>query len=47
MIIVGNKADIRKAGGMKALVRLLDSQDPDVKKNVAYALSTILEDCKS
>ncbi|KAJ3414205.1 Eukaryotic translation initiation factor 2B, subunit 4 delta, 67kDa [Chytridiales sp. JEL 0842] len=40
----GNKADIRKAGGMKALVRLLDSQDPDVKKNVAYALSTILED---
>ncbi|KAJ3050913.1 Armadillo repeat-containing protein 3 [Rhizophlyctis rosea] len=39
-----NKADIRKAGGMKALVRLLDLPDPDVKKNVAYALTALLED---
>ncbi|KAJ3068833.1 Armadillo repeat-containing protein 3 [Rhizoclosmatium hyalinum] len=40
------KADIRKAGGVKALVKLLPSTDPDVKKNVALALSSLLEDCK-
>jgi hypothetical protein len=44
---VANKADIRKAGGMKMLVKLLESSDPDVKKNAALALSIILEDCKT
>eukprot|EP00842_Homolaphlyctis_polyrhiza_P004720 jgi/Hompol1/5249/HPOL_000662-RA len=39
-----NKADIRKAGGIKALVKLLESQDPDVKKNSAMALSNLLDD---
>ncbi|KAJ1342450.1 hypothetical protein BSLG_002995 [Batrachochytrium salamandrivorans] len=39
-----NKADIRKAGGIKALVKLLSSHDPDVKKNVAMALSMLLDD---
>ncbi|KAJ3331022.1 Eukaryotic translation initiation factor 2B, subunit 4 delta, 67kDa [Blyttiomyces sp. JEL0837] len=39
-----NKADIRKAGGMKALVKLLDAADPDVKKNSALALASVLED---
>ncbi|KAJ3018681.1 UNVERIFIED_CONTAM: hypothetical protein HDU68_011024 [Siphonaria sp. JEL0065] len=38
------KSDIRKAGGIKALVKLLPSTDPDVKKNVALALSSLLED---
>ncbi|KAI8620779.1 armadillo-type protein [Chytriomyces sp. MP71] len=38
------KAEIRKAGGIKALVKLLPSPDPDVKKNVALALSSLLED---
>ncbi|KAJ1328837.1 hypothetical protein BSLG_009881 [Batrachochytrium salamandrivorans] len=38
-----NKADIRKAGGIKALVKLLSSHDPDVK-NVAMALSMLLDD---
>lgn len=41
-----SKVDIRKAGGMKALVTLLESADPDVKKNVAMALSVLLDDCK-
>ncbi|KAL2916491.1 hypothetical protein HK105_203924 [Polyrhizophydium stewartii] len=39
-----NKADIRKSGGIKALVKLLESPDPDVKKNAALALSTLLDD---
>ena len=39
-----NKADIRKSGGIKALVKLLESQDPDVKKNSALALSFLLDD---
>ncbi|KAJ3129438.1 Eukaryotic translation initiation factor 2B, subunit 4 delta, 67kDa, partial [Physocladia obscura] len=41
------KSDIRKAGGIKALVKLLPSTDPDVKKNVALALSSLLEDCNT
>jgi hypothetical protein len=44
--VVATKALIRKCGGIKALVLLLDSPDPDVKKNVALAISSVLEDCK-
>lgn len=40
-----NKADIRKAGGIRALIRVLECPDPDVKKNAALALSTLLDDC--
>ncbi|KAJ3225680.1 Armadillo repeat-containing protein 3 [Clydaea vesicula] len=40
----GNKSQIRKSGGIKALVTLLDFSDPDVKKNAALALACILED---
>lgn len=43
--LVANKTLIRKCGGIKALVNLLESPDPDVKKNVAYALASVLEDC--
>ncbi|KAJ1553481.1 Armadillo repeat-containing protein 3 [Cladochytrium tenue] len=39
-----NKTTIRNLGGMKALIRLLESPDPDVKKNSALALSILLED---
>ncbi|KAI9103767.1 armadillo-type protein [Phlyctochytrium arcticum] len=42
-----NKADIRQEGGIKALVNLLVSTDPDVKKNTGYALSIMLEDYAS
>ncbi|KAJ3020782.1 Armadillo repeat-containing protein 3 [Thoreauomyces humboldtii] len=42
-----NKTDIRKAGGIKALVLLLDSIDPDVKKTAAYALAAMLDDFSS
>ncbi|TPX54144.1 hypothetical protein PhCBS80983_g06029 [Powellomyces hirtus] len=42
-----NKTDIRKGGGIKALVLLLDSPDPDVKKTAAYALSAMLDDFSS
>ncbi|KAJ3115661.1 hypothetical protein HDU96_000279 [Phlyctochytrium bullatum] len=45
--VVANKSDIRKSGGVKSLVRLLESNDPDVKKNAALAISILLEDCKS
>ncbi|KAJ3229327.1 Armadillo repeat-containing protein 3 [Chytriomyces hyalinus] len=38
------KSEIRKAGGIKALVKLLPVHDPDVKKNTALALSSLLED---
>ncbi|KAJ3207343.1 Eukaryotic translation initiation factor 2B, subunit 4 delta, 67kDa, partial [Entophlyctis luteolus] len=38
------KAEIRKVGGIKALVKLLPSTDPDVRKNVALALSLLMED---
>ncbi|KAJ3226738.1 Armadillo repeat-containing protein 3 [Chytriomyces hyalinus] len=38
------KSEIRKAGGIKALVKLLPAHDPDVKKNTALALSSLLED---
>ncbi|KAJ3109817.1 Armadillo repeat-containing protein 3 [Phlyctochytrium planicorne] len=41
-----NKSEIRKAGGVKALVKLLESADPDVKKNSALAISVLLEDCE-
>lgn len=44
--LVGNKSLIRKLGGIGALVNLLESTDPDVKKNVALALAIVLEDCK-
>jgi hypothetical protein len=44
--IVANKADIRKSGGIRALIRVLESTDPDVKKNAGLALSNLLEDCK-
>jgi ribosomal protein L5 len=44
--IVGNKADIRKSGGIRALIRVLESPDPDVKKNAGLALSNLFEDCK-
>jgi hypothetical protein len=44
-LLVSNKADIRKSGGIKALVKLLDSPDPDVKKSAALALSCLLDDC--
>ncbi|KAI8906785.1 armadillo-type protein [Gorgonomyces haynaldii] len=40
----GNKADIRKAGGVRALVKLLESPDPDVKRSSALALSHLLND---
>jgi len=40
----GNKAMIRKCGGIKALFNLLESVDPDVKKNAALALASVLED---
>ena len=40
----GNKIDIRKCGGVKILVRLLESLDPDVKKNVALTLCSVLDD---
>ncbi len=40
-----NKADIRKSGGIRALIRVLDSPDPDVKKNAGLALATLLDDC--
>jgi Armadillo/beta-catenin-like repeat len=43
--LVSNKADIRKSGGIRALVKLLDSVDPDVKKSAALALSSLLDDC--
>ncbi|KAJ3147567.1 Armadillo repeat-containing protein 3 [Geranomyces michiganensis] len=42
-----NKNEIRKNGGIKALVLLLDSPDPDVKKSAAYALSAMLDDFSS
>ncbi|KAJ3162947.1 Armadillo repeat-containing protein 3, partial [Irineochytrium annulatum] len=42
-----NKSEIRRAGGIKSMVKLLESPDPDVKKNVGLALSIILEDCES
>jgi Armadillo/beta-catenin-like repeat len=45
--LVSNKADIRKSGGIRALVKLLDSVDPDVKKSAALALSSLLDDCKN
>jgi hypothetical protein len=32
---------------MKSLAKLLSSADPDVKKNAAFALSMLLEDCES
>jgi len=31
---------------MKLLVPLLEVQDPDIKKNVTYAISLLLEDSK-
>jgi len=42
--IVAWKAEIRKSGGMKLLVPYLEAQDPDIKKNVTYAISLLLED---
>lgn len=36
---------MRKNNGLKALINLLDSTDPDVKKQTAYAISIILDDC--
>ncbi|KAI8813348.1 armadillo-type protein, partial [Cladochytrium replicatum] len=42
-----NKSEIRKLGGIKLLVKLLDASDPDVKKNSAFALSNLLEDCSN
>ena len=42
-----NKALVRKYGGIKALISILDSPDPDVKKNSALALASVLEDCIS
>ena len=41
----GNKSDIRKAGGLKHFVKLLDSPDPDVKKSSATGISYLLDDC--
>lgn len=32
---------------MKALLKLLSVNDPDVKKNAAFALNNLLDDCKS
>ncbi|KAI8818033.1 armadillo-type protein [Fimicolochytrium jonesii] len=42
-----NKTAIRNAGGIKALVHLLDSADPDVKKMSGHALAVMLEDFAS
>ncbi|KAI9203366.1 armadillo-type protein [Polychytrium aggregatum] len=39
-----NKSDIRRYGGIKALVKLLEVADPDAKKNAGYALSALLDD---
>lgn len=36
---------MRKNGGLKAVIRGLESADPDVKKQSAFALSIIVEDC--
>lgn len=30
---------------MKALLKLMLSTDPDVKKNAAFALNVLLDDC--
>jgi HEAT repeat protein len=42
--VVSNKADIRKEGGIAALIKLLDSSDPDVKKSATSALCQLLDD---
>jgi hypothetical protein len=38
------KAEIRKAGGIQILVKLMDNPDPDVKKNCAVALLSCIDD---
>lgn len=45
--LVSSKAEIKKLGAIPALVKLLDLPDPDVKKNSAAAISSLLEDCIS
>jgi RNase P/RNase MRP subunit p30 len=44
--VAANKLEIRKQGGLAALVKSLDFPDPDTKRNAALALSSLLEDCK-
>jgi len=44
--VAGMKLHIRRDDGMKALVKLLNTPDPDTKKNVSFALHTLLDDCK-
>ncbi|KAJ3257929.1 Armadillo repeat-containing protein 3 [Boothiomyces macroporosus] len=40
----GNKAEIRKIGGIAALVKTLDINDPDVKKSAAMAICSLIDD---
>ncbi|KAJ3275049.1 Armadillo repeat-containing protein 3 [Terramyces sp. JEL0728] len=40
----GNKAEIRKIGGIAALVKALDINDPDVKKSAAMAIHSLIDD---
>ena len=47
IITVSSKVEIKKLGGVAALIKLLDLPDPDVKKNASIAISSLLEDCKT
>ncbi|KAJ3369243.1 Armadillo repeat-containing protein 3 [Kappamyces sp. JEL0680] len=42
--VVGNKVEMKRLGAVTALVKLLENADPDVKKNSAVALASLLED---
>jgi hypothetical protein len=46
-LLVANKTELRKAKGIQKILRMLEIEDPDVRKNIAFALSIVLEDCKN
>lgn len=41
---VGRRQEIYREDGLKALIQLLASPDPDVKKSVTQSLDTLLQD---